>query len=138
MSDVNEVSEMLTKKKHLMDYYYDNYLKFYERKAFSKASEYLWGVFNNLITAIALFYGEKNMNHQEIIAFVKQLAHEKNMNEMIEQLSSANSIHANFFHDWMNEDDFEVHKNKTIQLLENLKIILNELEKPDKSSIKQT
>lgn len=120
--------EVLNKKKKLSEYYYDNFKKFYEKKAFSKASEYLWGVLNNLVTAIALFYGYENLNHAEIISFVKKLSDQKNKSEMRDQLSAANTIHANFFHDFMNEDDFEINKNKVVDLLESLNQILNELE----------
>ena len=127
MSDIEISMEKLRKKIYLTDYYFDNYNKFYEEKAFSKAAEYLWGVLNNLVTSIALFYGHKSLNHQQIISFVKTLAHEKKMGEMIEQMSAANSLHANYYHDFMSEDDFEINKKKTLKLLETLKTILNEL-----------
>lgn len=132
MSDTNipydKLQKKLQKKKELSDYYFDNYNKFYEKKAFSKASEYLYGVLNNLVTAVALFYGHKKLNHEEIIGFVKKISAEKNLPELPKQMSAANSIHANFFHDWMSEEDFEISKNETMKLLETLKHILNELE----------
>lgn len=128
MSDTNISYDKLQKKKELSDYYFDNYNKFYEKKAFSKASEYLWGVLNNLVTAIALFDGINNLNHAEIIAFVKKISVERELPELRIQMSVANNIHANFFHDFMSEEDFEISKNETMKLLETLKNILNELE----------
>ena len=47
---------------------------------------------------------------------------------MIEQLSVMNSLHANYYHDFMSEDDFEINKNEALKLLETLKEILNEFE----------
>jgi len=120
----NNLQEILRRKK-LIDYYYDNYLKYCEAKKYSKASEFLWGTINNLTYAIGLFYGRKIGKHNELVSFIKGLAITERNEEIMEQLASAERIHANFFHDFMNELTFEDDKNKTERLIETLSGILN-------------
>lgn len=118
---------LLDKKKKLITYYYDNFFKYYQQKEYSKASEYLWGVLNNLVTSIGLFYNIKKFRHKEIVQFVKNiLAIQYSKDEMISQMNAAETIHANFYHDFMNEDVFDENKNKILKLFQNLNEILNE------------
>lgn len=119
----DDLEEILRRKK-IADYYYDNYRKYYEEKKYSKASEFLWGTINNLVYAIGLFHGKKIGKHNEVVEFTKELALIENRESIIEQLASAERIHANFFHDFMNELMFEDDKEKVEKLIETLSEIL--------------
>ncbi len=118
MSEINRRGE-------LANYYYDNFRKHYETKKFSKASEFLWGTLNALVYAIGLFYGRKLTTHRSVVDFVKELASAYKDEEMGEWIYDAETIHANFFHDFMDESKFEYYRPKTEKLLKKLVDILN-------------
>lgn len=120
----------IKRRKELANYYYDNFRKYYEAKNFSKASEFLWGALNELSYAIGMFYGRKLGDHGKVVNFVRELAEINRDKEMGEFMDAAQSIHANFFHDFMDELVFETNKQKTEKLLEKLtKILDSELKK---------
>ncbi len=122
--DEKSISE-IERRKDLADYYYDNFRKHYRTKNFSKASEFLWGTLNSLVYAIGLFYGRKLTAHKAVVDFVKELASAYKDEEMGELMTDAETIHANFFHDFMSEPMFETHRQKTEKLLRKLVNILD-------------
>jgi hypothetical protein len=52
-----ELQEVM-RRRRLADYYYDNYRKYYLRRKYSKASEFIWGTVNALSYGLGLFYGK--------------------------------------------------------------------------------
>ena len=122
--DEEYISE-INRRRELANYYYANFRKHYETKKFSKASEFLWGALNALVYAICLFYGKKLGKHRDVVDFVKELASEYKDKEMGELINDAETIHANFFHDFMNESMFEDYRQKTEKLLKRLVEILD-------------
>lgn len=122
--DERGISE-INRRRKLANYYYDNFMKHYETKKFSKASEFLWGTLNALVYAIGLFYGRKLTTHRAVVDFVKELASAYKDKEMGALINDAETIHANFFHDFMNESMFEDYRQKTEKLLKRLVEILN-------------
>jgi len=119
-------SEEIQKSRKLADFYYDNYFKHYLAKEYSKASEFLWGTINNLVYILGLFSNRKISHHDEVVSFIKELAIIKQQNEIFEQLASAERLHANFFHDFMDELMFETDKNRVLKLIEILASIADE------------
>ena len=115
----------IKRRRKLADYYYDNFRKHYEIKKFSKASEFLWGALNALVYAIGLFYDRKLTTHRAVVDFVKELASTCKDEEMGGWITDAETIHANFFHDFMNESMFEDYRHKTEKLLKRLVEILD-------------
>ena len=83
------------------------------------------GALNALVYAIGLFYGRKLTTHRAVVDFVKELASEYKDDEMGEWIYDAETIHANFFHDFMDESKFEYYRPKTEKLLKRLVDILN-------------
>ncbi len=122
--DERGISE-ITRRRELANYYYDNFRKHYETKKFSKASEFLWGALNALVYALGLFYGRKLTTHRAVVDFVKELASAYKDEEMGEWIIDAETIHANFFHDFMNKSMFEEYRKKTEKLLKRLVEILD-------------
>jgi len=118
MSELQEVVE----KKRLADYYYDNYRKALLRKEYSKASEFIWGVVNTLSYALALFYGKKLRRHDEVIEFLKSLATQ--YEEIREGVSAVQRLHANYFHNFMDENLFEEDRYRAEKLLNKLAELL--------------
>ncbi len=126
MNNIDEkvISEIKRRRK-LADHYYDNFRKYYENKNYSKASEFLWGSLNALAYAIGLLHGEKVSDHGKVVDFIKELANIYRDKEIGGCLASAQTIHANFFHDFMDELMFEDNKQRTEKLLEKLVEILD-------------
>jgi len=118
MSELQEVVE----KKRLADYYYDNYRKALRRKEYSKASEFIWGVVNTLSYALALFYGKKLRRHDEVIEFLKSLATQ--YGEIRDGVSAVQRLHANYFHNFMDENLFEEDRYRAEKLLNKLAELL--------------
>ena len=115
----------IKRRRELANYYYDNFRRHYEAKKFSKASEFLWGTLNALVYALGLFYGRKLTTHRSVVDFVKELASAYKDKEMGELINDAETIHANFFHDFMDEYNFENYRRKTEKLLKRLVEILD-------------
>lgn len=122
--DEESISE-IKRRRELANYYYDNFRRHHETKNFSKASEFLWGALNALVYVIGLFYGRKLTAHKEVVDFVKELTSASGDEEMGELITCAETIHANFFHDFMDESIFESHRQKTERLLRKLVNILD-------------
>ncbi len=120
-----EVVSEIEKRRKLADHYYDNFRKYYENKNYSKASEFLWGSLNALAYAIGLLHGEKVSDHGKVVNFINELANVYKDEEIGGCLASAQTIHANFFHDFMNDSMFEDNRRRTEKLLEKLVKILD-------------
>jgi len=121
----------IVKRKGLADYYYDNYKKYRDLKKYNKASEFLWGALNNLVYALGVVYGEKVSSHKKVKEFINNLSAICNKPELAKLFAeSAEVLHANFYHDFLDEDSFKVHEENMEKLLEMLsKILSEELEK---------
>ena len=125
MNIIDDLEE-IDRRKKLADFYYDNYVKYYYEKKYSKASEFLWGVINNLLYAIGMFYIKKISDHGAAVKFIEELsAIYKDVNFSV-YLASAQSIHANFFHDYMDRLMFDDDKDNVLKLIEILNNILEE------------
>lgn len=120
-----EVFLEIERRRKLADHYYDNFRKYYENKNYSKASEFLWGSLNALVYAIGLLHEEKVSDHGKVVDFIKTLANEYKDKEIEKCLASAQTIHANFFHDFMDELMFEDDRKGTEKLLEKLVKIID-------------
>jgi len=124
-----EIILEIEKRRKLADHYYDNFRKYYESENYSKASEFLWGSLNALVYAIGMLHGVKVSDHGKVVDFIRELAIVYTDEEIEEGLISAQRIHANFFHDFMDESMFEDDRKRTEKLLEKLvKILDAELE----------
>jgi len=124
LNRAEEILEEIKKRKDRANYYYNNAGKFYEAKNLSKASEFLWGALNQLAYAIGLLHDKKLSEHGKVVRFIEELANTSDSKEVAEQmadgLASAQSIHANFYHDFMDEVQFTHHKDKVDKLLTKL------------------
>ena len=83
------------------------------------------GSLNALAYAIGLLHGEKLSDHGKVVNFIKVLANVYKDKEIEGCLASARTIHANFYHDFMDELMFEDNRKRTEKLLEKLVKILN-------------
>jgi hypothetical protein len=113
-----EALQEVLRRKKLADLYYDNYRYYYSRKEFAKASEFIWGTVNALAYALGLLHGLKLSDHKKIIEFLKILATQ--YEEIREGVTAVQRLHANYYHDFMNEELFEEDRVKAEKLINKL------------------
>jgi len=126
-NSANLLSE-ISRRKKLADLYFDNYRKYSREKKYQKASEFLWGALNTIVYTLGLLiYGKKVRRHSEVKEIINRLASDFSDPEIAELFSlSAETLHANFYHDFLDEDSFKSHAKNMERLLEKLASILNE------------
>lgn len=121
-----EYLQKIQEKKALADHYYDNYAEHYKTGDLSKASEFLWGVVNNLVYCLGLFDAQEIRSHSKVRQFLMELGGQRQDKEIIEGISSAERMHKNFYHNFMDKELFEDDKAKTERLIEKLALILSQ------------
>lgn len=120
---IQETLEEIERRRDLAGYYFSNFEKHRVRDP-AKASEFLWGALNAIVYAIGLLHGRKIAEHSEVIKLLKEMRMDK------ESISAAQMIHANFFHDFMDKETFELETKKVVIMLHELeKILEKELRK---------
>jgi hypothetical protein len=105
-----EIEKRRLEERHL----YENFEKYYQKRDFAKASEFLWGSVTKVAYAIGLLFGIKPGKHKEVIALMKELA--KGDRAIIDRINSAEALHSNFYHNWMEEGIFEDYVRKVDDL----------------------
>jgi len=123
------LSEVIDIHKNVTEEHFNNYLKYYGKKNFPKASEFLWGTLNALFYAIGDTYGITLSNYTSIKNFTLKIAVEYDLEKIVDQYSAAETLHANFYHNFMSEDLFEHNKTKVVELIQKLSEILELREK---------
>lgn len=119
-----ELIREIVKRKQLADEAFNNYIEFYKKGELVKASEFLWGVVNNLTYALGLFDGLKLSKHQKIIDYLKMLANSKNDKAMIDEVQAVRILHANFYHGFLSNEQFEYYRKLAESLINKLARIL--------------
>ncbi|WP_456328167.1 PaREP1 family protein [Archaeoglobus sp.] len=116
---MSRIDAELVRRKRLADLYYDNYRKYLEERKFQKASEFLWGALANILYAITLKrYGIKLGKHRQFRDVVNRISLELNDPEIARiYVESAEIIHANFYHDFMDEVSFRWHAKNVERLI---------------------
>lgn len=120
----NELETVLVHRK-LANQHYSNYQLYYERNNYPKASEFLWGTLNTLFYAIGLFYRKKLSTYSKIKDFLPDFIEETDDTTIIDEYRAAETLHANFYHDFMEEDNFNHNNDKVVSLIEKLVGILD-------------
>ena len=115
-----ELIREIVKRKRLADEAFDNYVKFYKKGDLVKASEFLWGIVNNLTYALGLFDGLKLSKHQKIIDYLKMLAISMDDKAMTDEVQAVRILHANFYHDFLSNEQFEYYTKLAESLINKL------------------
>ena len=90
-----------------------------------QASEKLWGAVASLLNAIAEVRGWKHVSHRDYHIIVDNLFKETNDRELLICFDAASKLHANFYHDFMSKDAFEVRRDCVLKLINKLKEFVN-------------
>ena len=78
--------------------------KLLKEQDYPQASEKLWGATAQIIKAIALKRGKHLRSHAAINKYADQLSKELNDKSILVYFSVANSLHQNFYEDWLTPD----------------------------------
>lgn len=106
------------KKRHEESHLYDNYVKYYEKEDFVKASEFLWGSITILTDALTILSGQKSGKHKNNYLFLKDLSNkEGKKGEMYsDYVDAGHALHSNFYHNWMTKEIFQNNIKKVEKL----------------------
>ena len=131
MSLPEDLLRELLRRRYIIEKYYENYLKHLEGREYDKASEDLWGIVNNLASMLGLLLvGKPIGRHDELRKFINDLISSKGDVRLKELLLACERLHANFFHNFMDEQQFEEHRVKAEEFISILKkYITDELKK---------
>jgi uncharacterized protein (UPF0332 family) len=87
-----------------------------DKQDYVQASEKLWGATAQIIKAIALKRGKHLRSHVAINKYADKLSKELNDKSILDYFSIANSLHQNFYEDWLTPDTV-IQNAKTIEKL---------------------
>lgn len=76
-----------------------------------QASEKLWGAASHVVIAEMHRRGIKQSGHKEMIRSVRSFAEDFNDTTLRGLFSSAEMLHANFYHGFMDEEEVEEHRD---------------------------
>jgi hypothetical protein len=86
-----------------------------------QASEKYWGAVAEMVKAIAEQRGWRHHSHRELREAVSRLADEMSDREVRRLFSIAESLHANFYEDWMQPEDVRTHADDAHAFVEKLR-----------------
>ena len=105
--------------------YLQNYEWEMEKRDREKAGEALWGVISCLINALYfLENGEPSTKHRDsakfAIQFIISTSGEKDGKELVDIYGKVEKFHANFYHAFLNEEEFKKTAGDILRLVEYL------------------
>ena len=104
---------------------HDKYLKeakTYERKGdILQAGEKYWEALTSLLNAIAEYRGWRHFHHRDYNDIIEKLSDELEMPELARLFASAERLHSNYYHNFLRQKTFNIHKNDIEKLITKLK-----------------
>lgn len=106
-----------------------DYLKeaeeFYTKGDLAQAGEKYWGAITALLNAIGELRNWEHYSHADYNVIIRNLYNETRDKELIMEFGMAERLHANFYHDFMDKEFFEIHRSAVLSLISRLRKILN-------------
>ncbi|WP_333638825.1 PaREP1 family protein [Pyrobaculum aerophilum] len=96
----------------------------YEIGDLAQAGEKYWGAVTALLNAIAEKRGMPHYSHRDYAVIIEALYAETKDKELLVGFSLAERLHANFYHNFMKRESFELHRDAVLKLVEKLKRFL--------------
>ena len=118
-----KILETIAGYKEISRKYHENAIRFVKEKEYSKAGESLWGAVIEYLKTIALLlppHKPLSSKHREIRIFVRQLSESLKDRELFELFRKAEKLHANFYENFLDEEEFGERFNDTEVLLRKL------------------
>ena len=88
---------------------------------FPQASEKYWGAMAEMIKAIAEQKGWRHHSHRELRDAVSRLRRETGDDDLLRLFTVGESLHANFYENWMQPEDVQVHAEDAHRFVEKLR-----------------
>ncbi len=92
-----------------------------------QASEKYWGAICSLLNAIGEAKRWRHFSHRDYEILVNRLWKEMNKPELPRLFSSAERLHANFYHNFLEEDTFRIHEEDVEKLISILREYLKRI-----------
>jgi uncharacterized protein (UPF0332 family) len=86
-----------------------------------QASEKLWGSVVSLLNAIAETRGWEHHSHRDYDIIIENLFRETGDKELVLYFGMAERLHANFYHNFMSKETFELHRDYVLKLINKLR-----------------
>jgi len=127
LSTKEDFIKEIQRRRHVIREYFENYYKHLEVRDYVKASEDLWGIVNNLASILSLLLRGKPIGkHSELRELIDHLITMKQNPELKELLLACETLHANFFHNFMDEEQFKEHREKAEKLIRFLETYISD------------
>ncbi len=111
-------------KERVADENYDEFYRNYKNKNLREASKYLWVCIKSLVCALGLYENKEIKSQEEVIYFLNELTSSGEITK--EEVDTIRAIHINFLRNTMDEQIFEIYRERTERLINKLKNILKD------------
>ena len=95
-----------------------------EKGDLAQAGEKYWGAVTALLNAIAEQRGLPHYSHRDYAVIVGKLYKEVQDKEIVIGFRMAEGLHANFYHNFMEREEFDLHREAVLKLVERLRRFL--------------
>ena len=102
--------------------------EFYGKGDLAQASEKYWGAVTALLNAIAELRGWEHYSHRDYDVIIDKLYEETHDKALLTDFSMTERLHANFYHNFMSKEGFEIHRQAVLELIEKLRSIVKGLQ----------
>ena len=85
-----------------------------------QASEKFWGAAAHSLKSIAEDRGWEHKSHAHFYRIIRNLADETDDKQLIYLFNAADSLHSNFYENWMQEDEIRHFSTQVSQLIDRL------------------
>ncbi len=85
-----------------------------------QASEKFWGAAAHSLKSIAESRGWQHKSHAHFYRIIRNLSDETGDKDMIYLFNAADSLHSNFYENWMQEDEIRHFSDQVAQLIDRL------------------
>ncbi|MCU7787749.1 PaREP1 family protein [Pyrobaculum sp. 3827-6] len=96
----------------------------YQKGDLVQAGEKYWGAVAALLNALAEKRGWEHHSHRDYAVAVERLYEETRDRELVVGFRMAEGLHANYYHNFMRREGFELHREAVLKLVEKLKKFL--------------
>lgn len=96
----------------------------YEKGDLAQAGEKYWGAVAALLNAIAEKRGLPHFSHRDYAVIIGKLYRDTKDKEIVVAFRMAEGLHANFYHNFMERAEFDLHREAVLKLLEKLRRFL--------------
>ena len=103
----------------------EDYLKaaeeLYARNDLAQAGEKYWDAVTALLNAIAELKGWGHYSHRDYDVIIGRLYKETGDRSILTNFGMVERLHANFYHNFMDKEEFEIHRQAALELIGKLR-----------------